>query len=320
MNLHRLETSPPEWLGIALEEFEREFSYPLGEGVSFHVVHGRQYVAFFQAMGEAMVFVAERDGRVLGTVAVIKRTLIRPDGSETPAYYVCDLKVTRARSGGLVLARLMHAVRDHVLQTGLAPVYGVVMDGTSRIPMQYTGRVDIPLFEPVAQIAVLKISTEVNEWYALACERVTLGDSDRVRRNLRQGAWSTSPGIIELRSEMSPIPLVMSRGRSCGVVEDTRLGKRLLFSDGAEMKSAHFSSFGFLDAISGLALVQSARAVAWQQGFPSLFVSVPKTGCCHEFIKAMVDEFGALEASATLYGTGFPRSDCPKWWINTSEI
>jgi hypothetical protein len=320
MNLHRLDTTPPEWLGIALEAFERQFSYPLGEGASFHVVHGRQYVAFFQAMGEAMVFVAESEGQVLGTVAVIRRTLRKPDGSETPAYYVCDLKVTRARSGGLVLARLMHAVRDHVLQTGLAPVYGVVMEGTSQIPMQYTGRVSIPLFEPIAQIAVLKVSTEVNEGYALACEYVPLHATESVRRILHQDSWSTSPGIIELRSEVSPIPLAMSRGRACGVVEDTRLGKRLVLSDGAEMKAAHFSSFGFIDAISGLALVQSARAVALQQGFPSLFVSIPKAECHSEFIRAMVDEFGALEASATVYGTGFPTDDGAEWWINTSEI
>lgn len=320
MKLHRLETSPPEWLGIALEEFEQQFSYPLGQGASFHVVHGRQYVSFFQAMGEAIVFVAERDGRVLGTIAVIRRRLNKPDGGEAPAYYVCDLKVTHTPSGGLVLAGLMHAVRDHVLRTGLAPVYGVVMDGTSRIPMQYTGRMDIPLFEPMAEIAVLKISAGACESHAMACERVACDAIETVCAPLRQGAWWTSYGVFGLRSEMKPAPLVMSHDRACGVVEDTRLGKRLALSDGTEMRSAHLSSFGFVDAASGLALIQSACAVALQQGFPSMFVSVPKTERCEELIKTLVSEFRALEASATVYGTGFPKEDKAEWWLNTSEI
>ena len=320
MNLHRLETAPPEWLGIALEEFERQFSYPLGESSSFHVVHGRQYVTFFQAMGDAVIFVVERDRQVVGTVAVIRRKLRAPDGDESPAYYVCDLKVTRACAGGLALARLMHAVRDHVIQTGLAPVYGVVMDGTSRIPMQYTGRVGIPLFEPIAKLAVLKIPTDVNEAWALACEQVSLDEVEQVRARLHHGAWTTPSGTMELRSEMKAISLVDFDGRACGVLEDTRLGKRLVMSDGAEMKSAHLSHLACSKPVHGMAVIQAARAIAAQQGFPSLFVSLPDADRYGELIRSLVGRHGALLARATVYGTGFPRHEGAAWWINTSEI
>ncbi|RBP48007.1 hypothetical protein DES53_101807 [Roseimicrobium gellanilyticum] len=320
MKLHRLETSPPEWLGSALEKFECQFSYPLGEGASFRVTHGRQYMAFFQAMGEAVVFVAERNAEVLGTVAVIRRTLRYPDGHEATAYYVCDLKVSRARAGGLVLPWLMHAVRDHVIQSGLAPVYGVVMNGTSRSPRQYTGRVAIPLFEPLAQIAVLRIPVEPPGGGALEFERTTLDHITAVRSSLHRAAWSTPLGSCTLRSEMPPVPVAMSQGRACGVVEDTRLGKQLILIGGGEMKSAHFSSFGFVDAISGLALIQAARAVASQQGFPALFLSVPKIECYDGLIQTLVGECGALEASATVFGAGFSKDAGGEWWINTSEI
>jgi hypothetical protein len=320
MNLHRLETSPPEWLGIALEEFEREFSYPLGERASFHVVHGRQYVAFFQAMGEAIVFVAERDGRVLGTVAVILRRLRSPKGKKTPVYYVCDLKVTRGRAGGPVLARLMHAVRDHVLRTGLAPVYGIVMDGTARLPTQYTGRVDIPRFEPMAQLAVLKISTEVNDAWALACESASRDTVDHLREYLNLGAWSSSACSSELRSEMTALPLMSQCADGCGVLEDTRLGKRLMMHDGTEMKAAHLSWLGCGKPIAAMAVIQSARAIARQQGFPSLFVSLPNTESFAGLIRSLVRRHGALLAPATVYGTGFPMKDGAEWWVNTSEI
>jgi hypothetical protein len=320
MNLHRLQTSPPEWLGIALEEFEREFSYPLGDGVSFHVVHGRQYVAFFQAMGEAMVFVAERDGRVLGTVAVILRRLLSPKGKKTPVYYVCDLKVTRSRASGPVLARLMHAVRDHVLRTGVAPVYGIVMDGTARLPTQYTGRVDIPRFEPMAQLAVLRIPTEVNDAWAEACESVSHDNVENLREYLNLGAWSSPTCASELRSEMTALPLMSQYADGCGVLEDTRLGKRLMMHDGTEMRAAHLSWLGCGKPIAAMAVIQSARAIARQQGFPSLFVSLPHTEVFAGLIRSLVRKHGALLAPATVYGTGFPPSTNTDWWVNTSEI
>ena len=127
MILHTFTAPPPLWLGEAMEAFERQFTYPLGAGGAFHVSHGRQYVCFFQAMGDARVLVMEREGVVLGTVAVICRPLRKPDGGRVMAYYVCDLKVAPGRMAGPVLARLLRAVKAHVLATGIGPVYGIVM-------------------------------------------------------------------------------------------------------------------------------------------------------------------------------------------------
>ena len=322
MNLHRLEASPPEWLGVAMEQFERQFSYPLGDCASFHVVHGRQYVAFFQAMGEAMVFVIEREGQVLGTVAVIKRMLHTPDGDESPAYYVCDLKVARGHAGGLVLARLMHAVRDHVIHMGIAPVYGIVMDGTPRLPTSYTGRVGIPSFEPIAKLAVLKIPAGAHATWSFSCHRAQIDEVGLVRERLLRGAWSTPMGMHERRSEMKPLALLLGDGRAaaCGVVEDTRLGKRLVMSDGREMRSAHLSSLACDDTASGWELVRAALVIAAQQGFPSLFLALPRSERFSGMIHALVERHGALDASATIYGTGFVPDDGAEWWIDTSEI
>jgi predicted N-acetyltransferase YhbS len=320
MNLHCLESSPPEWLGVALEEFEQQFAYPLGAGASFHVTHGRQYVAFFQAMGEVLVVVAEKDGDVLGTVAVIRRRLRCPDGSESSAYYVCDLKIAPRRTRGMLLARLMHAVREHIIHTGVAPVYGIVMDGTPRIPGQYTGRVGIPLFEPVAKLAVLKVPVDANTKRSSSSDRVGIGEVEALRERLLRGVWSTPMGTHERRSGMVPVALASSDGRACGIVEDTRLGKRLVLGDGQEMEAAHLSSLACDDVKLGLEIVGAALEVARQQGFPALFLALPRSVRFVPMIHALTESYGALDASATIHGTGFPPGVDAEWWIDTSEI
>lgn len=322
MKLHRLESAPPAWLGTALEEFERQFCYPLGEDSSFHVAHGRQYVAFFQAMGEAVLFVIERAGEVLGTVVVIRRKLCHPDGGESFSYYVCDLKIARIHAGGTALVRLMHAVRNHVLAMGLAPVYGVVMDGTARLPTHYTGRVTIPAFLPLAHLALLSVPTSRHARLPLpaSCQRAGSPQVELLRKRLQRGAWSVPSALRELRSEMKPVPLALAYQGACGVVEDTRLGKRLVMADGQEMMSAHLSSFACEDAASGLELIEAARVVAAEHGFPSLFVSLPRTKGFAGLIQTLVVEHGALDAPATIYGTGFPASANAGWFINTAEI
>src|SRR5262249_31385275 len=93
VNVHCLETVPSAALGRALSTFEGQFSYPLGPGATFRISHGEDYSRFFRAIGRATRFVAEEEGRVLGTLAVVIRRLARPDGGEEDTAYVADLKV-----------------------------------------------------------------------------------------------------------------------------------------------------------------------------------------------------------------------------------
>src|SRR5437879_313968 len=68
MNLHALTTAPSNELAEALAHFEAQFSYPLGPGRSFRISHGNDYAHFFRALGEAVCFVAESEGVVIGTL------------------------------------------------------------------------------------------------------------------------------------------------------------------------------------------------------------------------------------------------------------
>src|SRR5437588_48708 len=91
-----LQDPPAPDLARALEVFEEQFSYPLGPGRTFRISHGADYPRFFRAMGEAAVFVAEREGQVLGTVGAALRRLRTPDGTEARVAYLGDLKVLPA--------------------------------------------------------------------------------------------------------------------------------------------------------------------------------------------------------------------------------
>ena len=76
MKLESHQSRIPESTAAALEEFEQEFTYPLGEGCRFRISHGGDYLRFFRAMGEATLLVAARDGEITGSLARVERNLI----------------------------------------------------------------------------------------------------------------------------------------------------------------------------------------------------------------------------------------------------
>lgn len=100
-----------------LAAFEHRFDYPLGTD-RFRIDHGRDYLAFFRALGAPRVLVAEAAGRIVGVLVAVRRRLAGHD-----AWYLCDLKADAA--GGttqrLVAAWAAGIARDE-------PFFGVSMD------------------------------------------------------------------------------------------------------------------------------------------------------------------------------------------------
>lgn len=303
MTLHTLHEPPPAWLGEALERFERQFEYPLGAGGRFSISHGRDYLPFFAAMGDATVIVAEAGGEVLGTLARVERWMLCRH-ERRRVHYLCDLKVSpQYRCSGLV-ARLMLEARLQVEQSGFHGCYGIVMDGTGRRPTDYTGRLGIPAFQQLAQIVVLRITSAEAVPTAPEPERapeVPVSDS----------ACILTGGNFARRSLMTPLRIA-----SAAWLEDTRRGKRLWTNDGTEMLSSHLSGFRFGEPTHGAAILRSALRAAQQAGLPALFVAVPQ-----RVVSSLLEEMSALQvqqAPATIYGYGLePGQD---WWVDTAEI
>src|SRR5262249_22132357 len=156
-NLHTLTGPPVAHLAQAVDAFEEGFTYPLGPGRTFRISHGDDYPRFFRSMGRAAVFVAEREGEVLGVLAVALRRLLLPDGQERTVAYLGDVKVAPSARRSTVFFRLAGAAREWAGADASA-AFGVVMDGTPVTPDRYTGRLGLPRFEVLGKVLVWRLS------------------------------------------------------------------------------------------------------------------------------------------------------------------
>ena len=327
MNFHYLREAPEPWLSQALQQFEKNFTYPLGSESSFQISHGASYLPFFQAMGEATVIVAEMNGTVLATLAIIRRELqqVSHDGEceEQSAWYVCDLKLHPNSRQGILLARLFDQARNLVLAESIKSppgCYSVVMKGTGKLPTGYTGRLGIPVFRHLAEVMVLRISANTSisaDMTSLLIGRAVLSD---VASQLRKSGMMARPGTLTLRSEIDPQYLVDASGQACAVLEDTRRGKRLLLFDAQEMLSAHLSQFSYGCVTAATNLITNAIAVAQSFGLSAVFVAVPFSRA-KSLITSLSQHTTNLEiqqAPATVFGCHLP-AEC-EWWVDTAEI
>jgi hypothetical protein len=315
VTVHTLEDCPDHRLATALEEFEKQFTYPLGPGRTFRISHGSDYPRFFRAMGEAASFVAEREGQVIGVLGAAIRSVRLPSGKTIPTLYLGDLKVQSSARGGRTLPLLAAKARQWARgRAGAA--FGVVMDGTPVTPVRYTGRMGIPPFALLGGISILRCSSIDSDADRGRCREAETSEGEACFLRLTEGRFVCVGGIVETRSEMNPTWLIATGGRACGRLEDTRRAKRLIADDGAEMRAAHVSCFAFQDVPSGLEILQCARRLAARFGYPAVFTAVD-SDVAAAMAKEIKDE-GLVLAPASLYGSGFEAGG--RWCVHSSEI
>ncbi len=312
MSVTVLEGDPDAPLAVALARFEREFTYPLGPGRRFRIAHGGDAWRFFHALGEA-AYALDRDaaGAVVGALGAALRRAVAPHGGERDVLYLGDLKVAGAARGGLVLIRLMRALRARFADRTQA-AFAVVMDGTDLTPAAYTGRLGIPAFAPADTVAILWLRTG-----GAAAEPG--GDGARgpaCFAELAAGAWHLPHSRPEVRSLLPPRWLVAADGAACGRLEDTLRAKRLHAGDGEDMRSAHLSCLAWRDPAAGLRLLEAALAAAARAGYPLLFTAMAPAQA--EALRAPLGARLRSLATATVFATG---TDSPgRWLIDTAEI
>jgi hypothetical protein len=317
MKLHFLRASPPEGLGKALESFETQFRYPLGKDGTFSISHGHDYVKFFSAIGEATVVVVEHQGIVLATLAGVLRPLRFPHGQMQTVAYLGDLKVAPSARGGTMLARLFGAMRECLAIPSGGCGYAIVMDGTGSIPPSYTGRLQIPSFEPLSRLTILRISTtQIPELKMV--RQIGNGELESIHQKLApEGAYIPLGGNPTLRSIRTPAALATETGRACGLLEDTGRWKRLLLSDGTELKASHLSRFAYANPADGALLIRQAASLCGASGTPTLFVALPEKAA--PAFLSLLSDLAISQIPATVYGCGFEMK-AKEWWVDTAEI
>ncbi len=322
MKIHLLQAPPAPALSEALHRFEAQFSYPLGPGQRFRISHGDDYSRFFRAIapGRAGSFVAvDQRGEIRGTLGVAIRHLQLPGGECRTAAYLGDLKIAEGPGRGYTLMRLGAAATSWCLSQGATCAYGVVMQGTARLPSAYTGKLGLHPFRACGEIALFRLPVNQSVGSAEDPLIVSMPELDARHRTLSANAIAPLGGTPEARSVSTPEGLVAPDGSACGILEDTRRAKRLLLEDGAEMMVAHLSKFAYGDPPTGAKLLRQAlRRCSQRQLAPALFAAVPAADR-DAFRDLLGESTGIVEASATVYATELETAGAP-WNISTSEI
>ncbi len=320
MTVHILTEAPEPELAEALVQFESKFTYPLGAGRSFSISHGRDYALFFRAIerqsGAGFVVVTD-DGEIRGTLGVAVRPVRFPDGVCRQTAYLGDLKTTPGLGRAWTLLLLGEEVMKWSIAHGAVAAYGVVMGGTSQSPTAYTGKLGIPSFRAVEELCVLRLPTTADDLTEDATFDADLAAVRACHATLGAAAFTPLGGHPELRSLSPPTALLTPNDSACGILEDTRLAKRLLMEDGQEMVVAHLSQFAYANPVEGVRLLRQAL-VRCARRAPAMFVAVPESDRA-AFTQLLGDLTGIVQAPATVYGA-VTGSTGQRWNISTSEI
>jgi hypothetical protein len=210
----------------------------------------------------------------------------------------------------------MNAVsaRLEVPCSGLA--YAVVMDGTARTPVAYTGQLSLPPFEKLDELMVLRISTQGAGTSDGQLQTTDANTVQSIHDRLTRGQFVPLGGAPASRSQVEPAYLELTDGCACGVLEDTRRGKRLFNDAGDEMLSAHLSRFAYANISAAASFLIRVLGLAKEAGFPALFTAIPR--CDAAKIGDSLTVADTLLAPATVYGCSFRKKAA--WRIDTSEI
>jgi GNAT superfamily N-acetyltransferase len=108
MKFHRVEFAERSLFQFGIEALEQNAFYPLGND-SFQLIHGNNYFAFFDRLGDVNYFVALDGERVAAVGAGILRQVTDRQGEPLRlAWYLCDLKVHPDYQRQHLSIRLLH--------------------------------------------------------------------------------------------------------------------------------------------------------------------------------------------------------------------
>jgi hypothetical protein len=321
MNLQHFTSQIPDSVSQALADFEKDFTYPLGTSCRFRISHGDDYLRFFRSMGKADLLVVGTDERVMGGIArAEKRLSIFPKTTSASqmqvAHYLCDLKVRTEARGSMALPRLIRETKRQIEASGTRACFSVVMDGTGRLPTDYTGRLGVPKFGRLAGITILRLSESGVGMKPCSSRVVDPTVFAAISAHIHHPGFRAGGGNRRLRSLMEPVCLASLSGDACGILEDTRRAKRLILETGEELLSAHFSGFHYRSPEAGGLLLQDAVAFARTEGISAVFTAVPSAKW--PLLQPHLASLDVTEAPATIYGNELDSG--LDWWIDTAEI
>jgi len=316
MNIFPLDYHPDKALAAALRKFELQFRYPLGDTTHFHISHGADYSAFYRSMGSQFSLFIAMEEQVCGVIAVVLRTLRRPDGKQQITAYVGDLKVAPQYQGSGLSAQLMRAALYWAkprCDTGFA----VVMEGTAITPDRYSKIYSLPDFTMTNRQIIVGLPVFKNQ--TLRQTKAIHADQDSVlklHQRLCQNAYSLVAETKKQDPEQDEIPLISPCQTACGILKNTRLTKQLINPKHKPMTIEHLSYLAYQTPSAVLPFVHQASTLAAKRGADFLFFSLPRQHT-HELLNS-IRELKPILAPATIYSHGLEHGS--PWFINSAEV
>lgn len=266
---------------------------PMAGTIALRIDRDPDFFALLRHRGEnAAVFVAEKDGAIIGCVSVaFLQTYVA--GAVQPVAYVADLKVHPAHAGTRLVLRLLEMLRWHIEAHGVDLVFSVAAAGNEHVMPLFAGRAGISRFVSAGRFIVDELfgspffSTRSTIGEATNAEREEIDrllDDFHRSRELAPVTRQTGEGIATLVArEASRIvatldlfdPTPLKRNVLLGAPPVTRLLLRLLRPLGEmprlgeAVRLAYIRRFacapGHVHAL--MALVHHARRVAKRHHF-----------------------------------------------------
>ena len=297
-------------LNEKMNKFEESFRYPLGNSGTFSISHGDDYGRFFRAMGKSKIYLACYEGEIVGSLAMVQRPLSL-NGQNVSSLYIGDLKIKR--KSGRVLYCLIKEAHDDNIELRDIPQFGVMMKGTERRPSDYTGRMGLPKFKNMGEVAIIRVPVQRTD-SKIKYDQIGISGALSLSEELRDTHYSFPIGRPNIRSLKTPKGFCLQDKSSVCILEDTLTAKRLYDDKGEEIVSGHLSSFQYGTVQEGVKLVKALMPEAEASSYPALFFSVPFEDK-NEFLNLLE---GATCAPAFVYGRNMERAE--RWQLNTSEI
>lgn len=299
-----------------LAEFEALFTYPLQNQEYFRISHSPDYSAFFRSIGSfAQSLLILKEKKIIAGLSAVECDIYTPQGNKK-ALYVGDLKICANFRNSRALWKLISFVS--ACYPKIREAFCVVMEGTAVVPSAYTGRLGVPLFQPLQSINIIALDTKkVAQSASSAVNTLNSIQGKQLFTQLAAEKNYIQNNQPDLRSLNPPQWICSDSKMACGRLEDTQKGKRLFHQNGHELLNAHLAAFIYTEFDDAIHLLQQACIIAFQQGLHQLFCNIKLQDvpyCTQVFGTAL-----QVNTQATVFtaGLGPSRYD---WLISTSEI
>jgi len=129
---------------------------PMGGQISLRIDRHPDFFRLLNLRGPNKVFVAERDGELIGSVSSAS-VPARVNGNLETVRYLGDLKVNPRDRGSRLTGRLVLRMYEYLRDAGADIVYCTAADGNEAVMPVFEGRLGLPRFERVGIFLVFQI-------------------------------------------------------------------------------------------------------------------------------------------------------------------